>query len=381
MGNHNLLSDDDFFEKSKPGKKDPKEKKDEVYSEEEEFLKSKPKDQDTLDLEDIESSLQERPDAGSEKDFDLFEDDADLKKPAETAKKQPEPQPAPDKPKPQKDLQYQKVYFDADEKQQGISYTPFIVIVLIIVLVGVGGYYGYKWYMGRKSAVQQPVVTEPQETIPTEPVEEVPKVNQQKLNFLANMAGRTSRELNSVVGVVGASTSGIKLSSILLYDSDLTFEVFGNSREDLARMNIKLKEKFKNQEFKIVSSSQRPGEKGGILGVYTASLASGSGENKQMGPTFKNGSEADKWLQDVFKQNKLKYNGVKTRKSNTTDMFTVYEIETTASGSITACTAAINKIASAGTNLQIHKLTCNAVDQKDFSTGKYQLKLVLKIYA
>jgi hypothetical protein len=61
-------------------------------------------------------------------------------------------------------------------------------------------------------------------------------------------------------------------------------------------------------------------------------------------------------------------------------MFTVYEIEATANGSINSCVNAMNAIASEGSNVKLHKLICSAVDQKSFTSENYQLKLVVKIY-
>jgi len=385
MGDQDLLSDDDFFEKSKPEPKEEKSKKDDVYSEEEDFFKKKEVDQSSMELEDIESSLEERPDTEppkKEESQDFFENIQENIEVEESDEMPPPQDPNVAPPPPatkEEDIKYKKVYFDIDDKQEKISYKPFVIGFLVVIILVVGGYFIYQWLFSDKGATPEQPITQTQSTEEsTDPAQSQDEIR--KANYLSNLAGRTNLEMSSVSNVVGAAIKSTRLSSILLYDSDFMFEVFSKNREELARLNMELKNTFKDKQFKIISSSERPGENGGILGVYSAKFDGAGSGGQEVNKILGSGNEADQWLRGILNQNKLKVKSVKSRSSSTTDMFTVYEIEATANGSINACVNAMNSIASAGSNVKLHKLICNAVDQKSFTSENYQLKLVVKIY-
>ena len=385
MAEHDLLSDDDFFEKSKPKQKDQKSKKDDVYSEEEDFFKKKEVDQSSMELEDIESSLEERPDPEppqKEESQDFFENVQENLEVEQNDDMPPveEPIAAPPPPAPKEEsIKYKKVHFDIDDKQEKISYKPFVIGFIVVVFLVVGGYFIYQWLFKDKGSTPELTITQPQTT--EESTETAQSQEEtRKANYLSGLAGRTSSDIGSVSNVIGTTTKSTKLSSILLYDSDFMFEVFSKNREELARLNMNLKNTIKDKKFKIISSSERPGENGGIFGIYSAKFdASGSG-SKEVSKILGSGNEADQWLRGILNQNKLKVKSVKSRASSTTNMFTVYEIEATTNGSISACINALKSIASEGSNVKLHKLICSAVDQKNFASENYQMKLVVKIY-
>lgn len=384
MGNHDLLSDDDFFAKSKSIKKDTKDKKKDIYSEEEDFFRKKESDESVLELKEIESSLQERPDAKSQSKKDAQDFFKNIQENLEMEdqsreKKGPAAEVATRSLSNKEDIKYKKVYFDIDDKQEKISYRPVIIGVILVVILLVGGYFVYQWLFAGKFSGSQPATIQPVTTEP--PMESVQAPQEdRKTEYLSRLAGRTNRELSSLSDIINTAIKSSKLSSILLYDSDLMFEVFSNSREELARLNINLKDSYRNQQFRIVSSSQRAGENGGILGIYSVKLDQAGTERSAVALKLGDVREAEQWLQGIFGSQNLKISALKSRSSFTAEMFTVHEIEASGNGTMAACIKVLHSLAVAGSNVKIHKLTCNAVDQKNFSSGNYQLKLLLRIY-
>jgi hypothetical protein len=397
MADQNLLNDDDFFSKAMKSEKDePKDNKEKVYSEEDDLFKPKAMDEQSAEeLAYIESSLQERSDFPSDIKSQSFEATVEDKKPNVPIDK-PTPQadfsqtPVPK----QGDLNYKQVYFDMDEvEQEKVSYKPFFITFLIIIILGAGGYFAYDLYLKDKffskfsflsdQQPEQTVVAEEPEQVEQEPLDihnQQSELERQKSVYLTKVTSQTNQEVTSIANVIAISRKSTKLSSILLYDSDFILEVFGKSQQDLARLNNELKSSNSIQNLKVVSSSERIGANSGLLGVYSAKLKLSGSADRQVTLNLAGNAEAGNWLRDILTKNKLKVKNYKNRSTKTQDLFKVHEIEAVANGSINSCLNVLNAIATAGTNVKLYKLTCSAVDQTNFGTANYQLKLVLKVY-
>jgi hypothetical protein len=404
MADQNLLDNDDFFAKEIPEKEKPKDKKEEVYSEEDDMFKPKKLDEQSAEeLAYIESSLQERSDVESQpsaesNDFsDTIKDDFQEPQLKEPAAQEAHPPIADQTATPQSnDISYKQVYFDMDEQQEKVSFKPFLITLLIIIIVGVGGYFAYTRYLNDKLPAiienifggaqdteevisELPIDSEGQESVndrPPPPPEISPE-ERQKLNYISKVSSQTSQDIASFGDIIAASGSSAKLSSIVLYGSDLIVEVFGNSQSDLTRMNSELKKSSTIQNIKSISSSRR---NNGIIGVYSAQLKSVDTGNQEVAASLTNNNEVNSWLRNIFSNNKLSVKNYKDRATKTQDNFRVHEVETVANGSINACLNAMNEIAAAGSNVRLYKLSCSAIDQQNFGASNYQLKLILKIY-
>lgn len=383
MGNHDLLSDDDFFAKPRPNKekKENTDKKKDVYSEEEEFFKSKDLDDSLFEMDEIEAGKTEQvdsPESPKQQVPDFFENlDEKL---TEREELSDEKSKVPGAPPVRKDseLNIKKVYFDIDDdKQEKINYKPVFIVVLIILLLGAGGISLYYWLFAKKAAPTEIVAVEPETVEPSE-VSALSQDESRKRSTLGRIAGRTNHELSTLRDIVNTTTKSVKLSSALLYDSDLLLEVYAGNREELARLNMNFKNTFKNKPINIISSSQRPGENAGILGLYSLKLDAGSAR-QEVGNRL-NHQEAEQWLKGLLSTNNLKSIAIKSRSFAALEEFSVYQIEIAANGSFNDCLMVINNIASAGNNVELHKLSWNAIDQKTFSPASYQLRMVLKIY-
>jgi len=408
MADQNLLNDDDFFAKAlesldeKPSDKKEKEddKKKEVYSEEDNLFKPQNLDEQSAEeLAYIESSLQERGHT-QDKAQDLSSDYAEDKQalPIEQTPSQIDIKQKPES--KQDELSYKQVYFDMEDEQDKVSYKPFFITVLIIAIVAAGVYFSWTLFLRDSGllsklpffkgdqTVQQPVVTDESiesgqtEQTPT-PSDEPPQLTsaeQQKVNYLSKLASKTNQDINSLANVISISRKSTKLSSILLYDSDFSLQVFGKSQKDLANLNTALKKASGISNLKMVSTSERIGANSGVMGLYTANMTSAGSAGKQVSLNLSGNTEAGNWLKDILANNNLKVTSFKNRSTKTQDVFKIYEIEAIAKGSINSCLNALNTVAAAGTNIKLYKLTCSAIDQTNFGTANYQMKLVIKVY-
>jgi hypothetical protein len=400
MADQNLLNDDDFFSKALESLDDkPKDKKDEVYSEEDNLFKPQNLDEQSAEeLAYIESSLQERSDSPTTHEDLESAPRIEDKKQSPQMEKQTSKENFEQASKPsQGELNYKQVYFDMDDEQEKVSYKPFFIVVLILIIVGVGGYFAYDLYLKDnvfsklpffvgEQPVEQPVIAEESEQ--TEQPEKVPVDNQpqlsplekQKIEYISKLAGKTNQDVNSISSLISVSSKSTKLSGIVVYDSDFILEVFGKSQQDLARLNNELKNSNDIKNLKMVSSSERIGANNGVMGVYSAKLTSVGSVDKKVTLNLPGNTEAGNWLKSILTNNKLKVTKFKNRSTKTQDVFKVHEIEATANGSINSCLSALNALAAAGTNVKLHKLTCSAIDQTNFGSANYQIKLVLKFY-
>lgn len=400
MADQNLLNDDDFFAKALESLDDkPKDKKDKVYSEEDNLLKPQNLDkQSAEELAYIESSLQERSDSPTpyqdQESASIIEDKEQSTPPEkQTSQEDSKQTSTPSK----RELNYKQVYFDLDDEQEKVNYKPFFIVFLIIIILGVGGYFAYDLYLKDKvfsklqffkgdQPVEQSIVTkEPEQTeqpeqVPIDKQSQLSPLEKQKIEYISKLAGKTNQDVNSISNIISVSNKSTKLSGIVVYDSDFILEVFGKSKQDLARLNTELKNSNVIKNFKMVSSSERIGANNGFLGVYSAKLAATGSVDKQVALNLPGNTEAGNWLRNILTNSKLKVIKFKNRSTKNQDVFKVHEIEATANGSINSCISALNALAAAGTNVKLHKLTCSAIDQTNFGSANYQIKLVLKFY-
>ncbi len=267
-----------------------------------------------------------------------------------------------------------------DEKQEKVGYKPIIIGgILIILLIAV--FFGVWQFILKDAPPAEIADTPPAQTQQPETAGPAQAQEQQRrTQYFSMLAGKTSQDLSFLSRLVGTMNNNNRLSSILLYGDVLYFEVFGNSRDGLAKLNLKLKENFKYDKFSIVSSEQRPGTHGGVFGLYFINLKNRTGNDAQVNNPLSSGNEADVWLQSIVKQNNVHIKDIKHRSPSSSDQFQVYKIETNIAGPLQDCLSLLKGIAAAGKNIEIHKLTFNAADQRKFNQSNYLLTMILNVY-
>ena len=269
-----------------------------------------------------------------------------------------------------------------DDKQEKISYKPFIIGATIIALLVVV-FIALKFWVFTDEANIAVVDTEqPSQAVTKDPNQPSPE-EIKRAAFYKTLNGETKQALSSLSNVASAVGRVNKVSSILMYGEECLVEAYCKNRAELAKLNMEFKQNAKGYQLEIISSSTRPGTSGGILGLFRLSKASagdGSASAQEISEPFKTSDEAVNWLKFLAQNNTLFIKDSKTRALQAVDDYNLFEIEASISGGVDDCLRLIDDIASAGKNLRIHKLNLTAVDQRKFSPKKYQLRMILKIY-
>lgn len=406
MANFDLISEDDFFSGTKK-EESKNEKPEKSQPDEDLFAKPLPETEENIfgDEEfsaDLEQNLQDTPkeetmpqdfneDLNENFNFDQPEpeENIDIKLPDEPFDEEPivptpepEPEPEPDivPPPTEPDPEPEMVSDYYDEKQEGVNYKPIIYGFLIIIVLAALGYFGWKYFLSSPGDIaatnEQSAESELNQQQGPSP-EEI-RIN----NFYSDLSANTSKAASQISGISGVALKQAKLSSVLFYGNDFTFEVFGKSRDALAKLNIDLKNTFKNENIKVISSQDRPGSSGGVLGIYQMKIptSGGTGDGTSTVKPLKSEAEINNWLSFLVDNGSLKQKNVKTKSVGQKDGFSVVEYAADFSGTRDNLLQFISNIGSANKNIKISKLSLGAVDQKTFNSKKYQLRLIMQVY-
>ena len=263
----------------------------------------------------------------------------------------------------------QKNTFQAyeDEKQEGMNFKPFIISFVIIVVLA-AAYYGItKYVLVDKTNVPTPV----------QPVKSALDIKKENVLNIINISNRQRvGYLNSLIDI---SSKNVKYSSILLYDKNLSLEVFGSNRDDVAKFNILMKNNNQIREYRITSTDIRPGSKGGVFALFDIKLdANTNASNKEK--TQVDSQSSTVWMNNVRQTYKLSMNSSRQISSKQEDPFKVSRNEFIFQGAESNCHRLIKQIASGNSNFKVHKLSLIPMDQRDMKNSSYQLKLIMDFY-
>jgi len=369
MAGYDLLSEDDFF--SQTGQSSQKDKK-----KEDEFIPPQGHEPEEDDLfkdidQTIQNGIEDIPVDRVEGD-ELIEDASYPEEPHEdesfdAIRQELEEETI--------DAEEEKPLIDdyEDEKQEGVNYKPFIIGMVVVVLLIIAFIVLYKFFWsgeGEQAAEQK------QEEV------QQPKLSPEELRkqqFYNSVYTQTKNRLSLVSNFLSSLNKNAKLSSFLIYGDDFMFEVFSPNREQLAKYNLDVRDRFAGVKVTLDNTSIRPGKNGGVFGLFRVKETSSSSGATVNNP-FTSAGEAENWLSSLAANHKLKIGKTKNRPAGSQDTFSVYEIETDMNGTFEKCNTFIKSIANSGKNISIHKLILNAGDQRYFKPSKYQLKLILKVY-
>ncbi len=396
MANFDLISEDDFFS-GEDKKKPDQERPEKSQPDEDLFARPLPEIEDTvfeheelsedpLALEDIAETESVPQDFSEDvkENFDFTPTDTDTAEPDFSNEPVAVPEPTP-KPEPESGYEPEMAegseealpdYYD--DKQKKLSYKPFIIGALIVILLGALLYMGKIFFFdsSKTATVEKQKTEQVASEVKGPSPEEV-----RKTKFYTDLAGKTKAATSNITSVSGAVLQKARLSSVLFYGSDFTFEAFAKNRAGLATLNIKLKEEFKNNKIKIVSSQDRPGTNGGVFGIYKMTLAGGGGSAASaVSNPFKSASEAKDWLTFLVENGSLKKKAMQTRSLGRRNGFDAVELDASVFGTRDNCLQLIKSIGDANRNISVSKLSLNAVDQRNFNSKKYQMRLILQVF-
>ncbi len=396
MADHDLFGQDDFFAKSQDDElfsdKEKKKKKDASGSEEKRqpeepaFQPEEPQEpEEQTDIfeksfdeqikEEFEDNeLEEREEQGIENDFEESDEGPwELGEEEEEEEfDEPEEEPA----RPRDNLPVIEDY--EDEKQEKLNYKPFFigfgVLVVLIAAFLITRYVFFAEPGDEKETADQ----QGQQTTTEEEV--LSPEEQRRQEYFNQIAASTKQNINTLLNLLDkVSGNRTALSSVVIYEDDLLFEVYSKARDQLARLNMQFRNEPSRRYF-LVSSNYRPGENGGVLGVFKLQNNGGGTTKASVTNALASKGNFDAWISELAQKNQLKIGLNKIRSTETVDNFSVSTLEASMSGSMSNCMAMLKQIANAERNIRLHKLAMSAYDQKNFSVERYRISLTLKLY-
>ncbi len=420
MAEHDLWSEDDFFEKLKKEKKAA----DESKSPEEAPVEQAPLDDESLETdlfqkedqlaieeespaeEDIFAQNEEAMAAQAEQDellseqeqpqptfddlpvdeeaaFDVNAQDFGAEVAATPLEDEEEPaaegelsQEPPEEPK--KKLIITEDY--EDEKLAPVNYRPVIigavvVIALIVLFFVLRGMFFKKEAAEEQAAKSEQQTTATQQSGESKPTQQVNPLQQQQNAFFAQIAALNSANVQLIQNIQEAIQSQkSKLSSLLFYNDEITFEVKSKSRNQLAAVTMRLRNISGLNNLQLVSTE--PQANGGISAVFHAKIST-QAANGQPGTKLADEAELEQWIAMLAQQFSLK---IKARQSLGAS---AANFELTRSrnwfrlqGPYDNCLRLISAIAAAKRNIKIRKLVLTATEKKNV----FQVELTLDLF-
>ena len=262
-----------------------------------------------------------------------------------------------------------------DSKIQGINWKPLLIWSTVFIAVIVIVFFLYTWFFAdttpEQAITEQKPVISPQEQMRLD-------LENKKIAFVNNIISDKKAKLTNFSNLSDLKTKDVTYSSILLYGNTFTFEVFGKTREEIARYNQNLKKNKFDVNFKILSVSNRPGSNGGIFALYSASISPAGGSGGQSKPTID--ANIQNTIQNLINTSglSLKNERIVTRKK--VDQFEMIRKEILLSGTEANCVKFLNSINASNSNFNIHKISMITSNQKNIRNSKYNLSILFDFY-
>jgi len=419
MAEHDLWSEDDFFEKLKKEKKAA----DESKSPEETPLEKTPLDEETLetDLFQKEDQLSlEEEESPAEEDIFAQNEDTALQQEEAFSEQEQEPQPAfdelpaeeestfdvdgqdfgaevaampseeapiseeeeaseePQEEEPKKKFVLTDDY--EDEKLAPVNYKPVIigavvVIVLIALFFILRGMFFKKGTEGEQAAKTEQQTTADQQGAEQKAPQQVNPLQQQQNTFLGQIAALNSANVQLIQNIQEAiHTQNSKLNSLLFYNDEITFEVKSKNRSHLAAVTMRLRNISGLNNLQLVATE--PQANGGISAVFHAKIST-EAANGQPGTKLADESELQQWITMLAQQFSLKITaqqalGTASANFGLTRSRNWFRLQGTYDG----CLRLVSALAAAKRNIKIRKLVLTATEKKKV----YQIELTLDLF-
>jgi len=281
------------------------------------------------------------------------------------------PPPPPLQPEPQSsvlaDLDYE------DSKMQGINWKPLVLWGTVIVVVAAIVIFAYNMFFadGTDSEVAEKPTISPEEQM---------QIDQQnkKIAFIKNIVSDKKSKLGNFSSLSSLKTSGVSYSSILLYGNSFKFEIFGQSRNDIAKYNQNLKNNNYDNKFELVTVDTRPGSNGGVFALYNVSSTGGGRSASQSNPTID--GNIQNTVQSLITTNSLKLVSDRDISRKKIDQFNMIRKEIKCSGTESNCVKFLNDLNTANKNFSVHKISLIPSNQKNIKSSKFNLLIIFDFY-
>jgi hypothetical protein len=203
-------------------------------------------------------------------------------------------------------------------------------------------------------------------------------LEKKKLAFVNNIIAEKKGKLTNFSNISDLKTSSVSYSSILLYGNTFNFEIFGQTRDDIAKYNQNLKRNKFDNNFKILSVDNRPGSNGGVFALYSASMKPGGSavnqSNVSIDPNIQN------TIQNLISTNSLKIKEDRIVNRKKVDQFEMIRKEIICIGTEASCIKFLNSLNSTNRNFNVHKISMVASNQKNIKSSGYNLLLIIDFY-
>jgi hypothetical protein len=282
------------------------------------------------------------------------------------------PAPPPPSPSPKPDT---SDYDYEDSKIQGINWKPLLIWTTAFIAIVAIVFFAYTSFFSNSG--EEKVIAEQKPTV--SPQDQM-KINQEKkkIAFIKNIVSGKKARLNNFSSLSNLKTSGVTYSSILLYDNSFNFEIFGQTRDEIAKYNQNLKKNNLDDNFKILSVDTRPGSNGGVFALYNVTESSGGGASSQVDPKID--GNIQNTVQNLIGSNSLKLIADRTITRKKVDQFEMTRKEIKCSGTEANCINLLNDLNSSNSNFNIHKISLIPTNQKNIKNSKYNLLIIVDFY-
>lgn len=416
MAEHDLWSEDDFFEKLKKEKRAA----DETKSPEEAPVEKAPLDEEPLETdlfqkEDQPSLEEENP---AEEDIFAQSEDVAVQQGEALPEQEEMPQPSFDElpsdeegtfeadaqdfgaevadmpseeepaaeedagEEPQEEPKKRYIIADdyEDEKLAPVNYKPVIigavvVIALIALFFVLRGMFFKKGAEGEQAAQTEQQAATSQQGTEQKATQQINPLQQQQNTFFAQIAALNSANVQLIQNIQEAIQSQkSKLSSLLFYNDEITFEVKSKNRNQLAAVTMQLRNISGLNNLQLVATE--PQANGGISAVFHAKIST-QAANGQPGAKLADESELQQWITMLAQQFSLKITaqqslGTTSANFELTRSRNWFRLQ----GSYDNCIRLVSAMAAAKRNIKIRKLVLTATEKKKV----YQIELTLDLF-
>ena len=262
-----------------------------------------------------------------------------------------------------------------DSKIQGINWKPLLIWSTVFIAIVAIVFFAYTWFFS--NGADEKVIAEQKPTV--SPQEQM-RIDQEKkkIAFIKNIVSGKKARLNNFSSLSNLKTPGVSYSSVLLYDNSFNFEIFGQTRDDIAKYNQNLKKNNLDDNFKILSVDTRPGSNGGVFALYSVAASSGGGAALQSDPKID--GNIQNTVQSLISSNSLKLIKDRIITQKQVDQFDMIRKEIKCSGSEANCVNFLNALNSANNNFNVHKISLIPSNQKNIKNSKYNLLIIFDFY-
>jgi hypothetical protein len=256
-------------------------------------------------------------------------------------------------------------------KMPGSNFKPLLLGIGVVALMAIIAFLVWKIFFSTKAEVPPP-----------ETAEQKLKREMQirKNNFLNSINADTHTRLGYLVQLINLKPAKVSYSGLYVYDENLACEVFTTSRTDLADLNSKLKNSSAFSNFNLETVDKRPGSRGGFFALYDIKTAGGTSLAAVRSDSVFISRSPQDWITDFAQKNGLTVDLQRQVSMRQEELFSIIRYEYKLKGPEPNCQAIISELASANTNISIHKLTLLPTNQRDLAKAPYQLHLILDFY-